>query len=350
MFFSKNFAFKFQRTGSLIIFLFLSLAALSTRSTAFSQETTHILERRAAIDIGSGSIKMKVADVDIQTQRIAQEILTVQVPLSFQKLLEKNGGSSFDGFAWEKGVETIEALKAEGLKAGATKIHAVATAAFRQAANGREMADAITEQTDVPIDIIDQQEEGALGYLSAISKFEYNGDAPLVVWDIGGGSLQFIQSENGDDIQVQRGRIASIGFKNLVMTDVKHLDPEGQTPLYPMSLDEIQLALKFAEEIGNSFTLPLDAIILGIGSIHNRSLGPNIADGSVYTKEALEQFVFSLAGKDTMEIPGDPAFADTQLTNAILVLGIINAMSIAEVNLVDATMADAILIQPKFWE
>jgi hypothetical protein len=66
----------------------LALVALqqhfkSRKSVAGCEEGGSGVERRAAIDVGSGSTKMVVADVDVKHFRIVHEVYSVERPISF---------------------------------------------------------------------------------------------------------------------------------------------------------------------------------------------------------------------------------------------------------------------------
>src|SRR5690606_27643502 len=69
------------------------------------------------------------------------------------------------------------------------RIIAVATAAVRQAANGRVLVDRILQQTGVPVQVLSGEEEASLGYIGLVnSTTETTG----LMADLGGGSLKLV--------------------------------------------------------------------------------------------------------------------------------------------------------------
>ena len=77
---------------------------------------------------------------------------------------------------------------------GVQRTSAVATAAVREAGNGPEFVERV-RALDIPLRIISSDIEAALSYRSAAHHFP--GDAPTLVADIGGGSLELVGAAGG---------------------------------------------------------------------------------------------------------------------------------------------------------
>ena len=67
----------------------------------------------------------------------------------------------------------------------------VATEACRRAANGREFADRVRDETGIVLDIIEPAEEARLAVLGCHKLLE-PGDGPALIFDIGGGSTELV--------------------------------------------------------------------------------------------------------------------------------------------------------------
>lgn len=67
----------------------------------------------------------------------------------------------------------------------------VATEACRRAANGAEFVRRVCEETGILLDVIDPQEEARLAVLGCHKLLE-PGDAPALIFDIGGGSTELV--------------------------------------------------------------------------------------------------------------------------------------------------------------
>ncbi len=73
----------------------------------------------------------------------------------------------------------------------------VATEACRRAANGREFADRVRDQTGIVLDIIEPAEEARLAVLGCHKLLE-PGDGPALIFDIGGGSTELVLIDQED--------------------------------------------------------------------------------------------------------------------------------------------------------
>jgi exopolyphosphatase/guanosine-5'-triphosphate,3'-diphosphate pyrophosphatase len=73
----------------------------------------------------------------------------------------------------------------------------VATEACRRAANGREFAERVRDQTGIVLDIIEPAEEARLAVLGCHKLLE-PGDGPALIFDIGGGSTELVLIDQED--------------------------------------------------------------------------------------------------------------------------------------------------------
>ena len=73
----------------------------------------------------------------------------------------------------------------------------VATEACRRAANGRDFADRVRDQTGIVLDIIEPAEEARLAVLGCHKLLE-PGDGPALIFDIGGGSTELVLIDQDD--------------------------------------------------------------------------------------------------------------------------------------------------------
>ncbi|MBX3431973.1 MAG: Ppx/GppA family phosphatase [Pirellulales bacterium] len=143
--------------------------------------------RLAAIDVGSNSIRLVVAeaqpggryrvlDEDRETTRLARALA--------------NGGE-LDEESINLSVATLRRFKAiaEGLHAG--RMRAIATCAVREATNGAEFCRRVEEEVGLPIEVISSHEEADLAFASVRRRVDLAGKNTLLA-DIGGGSTELI--------------------------------------------------------------------------------------------------------------------------------------------------------------
>lgn len=310
---------------------------------------------RAALDIGSGATKLKVAQVNLKTQKIVKVLVNESFPVQYQEELEKSTNNTFNEQVMNTGLDALKKSQEIAYKYGAQKVVAIATASFRKAANVQEFLDRIYSETGIQVYIIDQQLEGILGFEATASQFNVRPE-DLVVWDIGGGSFQFSTVDEDGEIIVHRGLDASIPFKNHIIKEIKLEDPNVVTTPNPLSRIELrdaeyharQISKKvdevFKSKIGNRNTK-----VVGIGNIFAYGIYPLIGKKSTFSQEDLFQKVQALDGKADRDL-GDGAYVNVAVSNPILVLGFMQTLGIREMDIIDINNADGALLYPSFWE
>ncbi len=83
---------------------------------------------------------------------------------------------------------------------GSTEIHAVATAAIRQAANGDELVSAIREACGLEVVVLTGEQEARLAFVGAAGTLGHVPDGELGVVDVGGGSSELVVGTAPDTI------------------------------------------------------------------------------------------------------------------------------------------------------
>jgi exopolyphosphatase/guanosine-5'-triphosphate,3'-diphosphate pyrophosphatase len=145
--------------------------------------------RLAAIDVGTNTIRLTVAEVqEDDTYRILDEEREM---VRLGERLDRTGRLS--DAAIERALSAIGKMKAiaDGFKI--TDLRAIATSAVREAANGRMFVREVLRQHKLKIEVISGEEEAELAFRSATRHFDLQGRSSAVV-DIGGGSLEVILS------------------------------------------------------------------------------------------------------------------------------------------------------------
>lgn len=142
---------------------------------------------RAAIDVGTNSVRLLVAGSDGDLDR----------SLTITRLGE--GVDARRTLQPEPMRRTIEAIaryadRARQLGVPEGRVRACATSAVRDAANRDEFLAAVRDAAGIPLECISGDEEAALSFAGAAGSFDPA--APKMVIDIGGGSTEFVA---GDD-------------------------------------------------------------------------------------------------------------------------------------------------------
>jgi len=154
--------------------------------------TTARRHRLAAVDVGTNTIRMLVADVDDM-----RHLAVVEGAREMARLgqgIVRTGRLSAE--AMERALATLGRF-ARAIHAHAPEaVAAAATSAVREAANGAEFVARIRDETGLAVTVIDGAEEGRLTSLGAAAALTGPADDLLIV-DIGGGSTEFVLVREG---------------------------------------------------------------------------------------------------------------------------------------------------------
>lgn len=161
-------------------------------------------ERLAAIDIGTVTTRLLVADVDDVTVR---EIVRRHAITHLGEGWTESGLLAPD--AIDRVADAVGRFNAEATERGAGRVVAYATSAARDASNGGAFLDAC-EARGIRPQIIPGEREAALSFSGAT----YDLDAEdLLVTDVGGGSTELVMGSSRSD---ESGRRASVSFARSV--------------------------------------------------------------------------------------------------------------------------------------
>jgi exopolyphosphatase/guanosine-5'-triphosphate,3'-diphosphate pyrophosphatase len=146
--------------------------------------------RIAAIDVGSNSIHMIVAEANPDGHFIVIDREKEMVRLGEKSLTTGHLQKS----AIDRGVRTLKTFKSIAVRHGVTRISAVATSAVREAGNGGEFIQRILDEVGLRVRVISGREEARLIHLGVAQVEDLDGPATLVM-DVGGGSVELVLAE-----------------------------------------------------------------------------------------------------------------------------------------------------------
>lgn len=274
--------------------------------------------RLAAIDIGTNSTKMTVADVS------DDGALTVVAEQSDVTRLGEGVDASkrLGDVPMSRTLDAIARFAEGARRQGAQTVLGAGTSALRDAANGPDFIAQAKARAGVDIQIITGDREAQLAYAAVRSDATLNipPDAHLLVFDIGGGSTELIL---GDAAGVGRHKSLDIGAVRLTERFL-HLDP-------PTAYEREQAA-QYARAAFDTFLIPdTPPRVAGIGgtavNIAAVTQGqakpdPDALHGAALTHAdvaaALDLFAH-LPLAERREIPGlEPKRADVIVAGALI--------------------------------
>lgn len=175
------------------------------------------MSRVAAIDCGTNSIRLLVADISNGNFReVTREMEIVRLGQGVDKTGE------FDPEAIERTLNATRKYADIVRSKGVEKIRFCATSATRDASNRQIFIDGVREILGVEPEVIPGVEEAALSFMGATKELPA-ADGPFLVVDIGGGSTEFVLGTDHVDF----AKSVNIGC---VRMSERHLTSQPPTP------------------------------------------------------------------------------------------------------------------------
>ncbi|MER3428789.1 MAG: exopolyphosphatase [Pyrinomonas sp.] len=189
--------------------------------------------RIAAIDVGSNSIKLIVAEAmtDGSFVPLAREKDVVRLG---RETLEKR---HLDADATRRAIEAIARFRAIAASLGAERLIAVATASVREADNAAQFVAEVERQTGVHVEILSGIEEARLIGLAAMQCVPHA--RSFINIDIGGGSTEISSFKDSAPTQLFSVKIGAV---RLTERFIQH-DPPSEEEINALR-DEIWRALE----------------------------------------------------------------------------------------------------------
>ncbi len=237
----------------------------------------------AAIDIGSNTTRVLVAEpVDGQLKKVMEQRAYTRI----------NKALDDDGAILPKKVQEVAEVVATQVRLaqelGAETIRSVATAAVREASNGKLVAKAIAEASGVAVDILDEEEEGRLSFIGATKTLGHPVEGKIGVVDVGGGSTEVILGTAPGGVESVRSWSVGSGVlaDELIVSD-------------PPSAAEIRKVRDRIDDLfeGVEIEHPTQAVAVGGSATSLRRLV-----GAVLEYETLERGIRVLAGDPAADV------------------------------------------------
>ncbi len=302
------------------------------------------VKRLTAIDIGTNTILMLIADVssngDIRVIRDEHSIARLGKGVDEKKMILPE--------TFERVLNYLSAYKKIHDEEHSDQIFACGTSALRDAANGHEFIEYVRAKLGFEISILSGDEEAQLTYLGGVSEFVDTGGAqPFAVIDIGGGSTEIVI---GFGNAVTSTNSFDIGSVRLTERFLKSSPPP------PVALEEAQQYIRGhlrsltqlsegARCIGVAGTLTtLAAIDLQL-SVYDRER----VSGHVLTLDAIERIYGRLKGKRLVELRAIPQIlpqrADIILAGILILKEVMEKIGAVRITASDRGLRYGILLR-----
>jgi exopolyphosphatase/guanosine-5'-triphosphate,3'-diphosphate pyrophosphatase len=321
------------------------------------QKRCHV--NRALFDVGSGATKFKLVKVDTCQQKILELLFEKAVSVPYQKSLNQAPDDNFSPEVIEAGLNTLKSLKLEAEKFGPIdEAFGLATAAFRNANNGQAVLEKFERELGIKIIIVSQEMEATLGLRSTRFAEKDPSLKHILVWDIGGGSQQFITDTHPDGLVYAGAGIGAETFEKFIIENVKNADSsivESPNPIGPNNVPSaIKLAQRHISFPGKNFSRLFHyeqryhPKVIGIGSVHKSILKLVNPGEDSYNKEALLQAALKYSAKsddELIKMGAGADFADHNVSNMLFVYAVMDTLKIDRIHVRNVAPIDAWIVE-----
>jgi exopolyphosphatase/guanosine-5'-triphosphate,3'-diphosphate pyrophosphatase len=301
--------------------------------------------RIAAIDIGTNSIHMIVAEIraDLSYDVIDRE-----------KEMVRLGAGGLDGRALtpeavHAALQVLSKFRRLAESHRVDEVIAVATSATREAENGGEFLRAITQQTGIRPRVISGTEEARLIHQAAVYGVSQPGDTVVVV-DIGGGSVEVTR---GSGPTIDAARSFKLGVIRLTERFVKSdpIDGKDQRKLVRHVEAEIGRYLDQILRAGFDRVIGTSGTILSLGAViaaaEGKSPGATLRNRRIPAKllRRARKELTALDLEHRLRVPGlEPRRADLAVAGAILIDEILRRLGATEITLSDLSLREGLIL------
>jgi len=254
--------------------------------------------RRAVVDIGTNSTRLFIADVE--------DCRVVGVLERRTEITRLGAGVDADGRLSDEAMQRVYAVLDSYRELidehGDEDAVAVLTSAVRDAANGREFADAVRERWRIEPHVLTGDEEARLTFLGATSERDPDDRTPTLVVDIGGGSTEFV---------IGVGREMSFHVSNqagVVRQTERHLhsDPPTADDQAALARDAREILSagvpeRWRRDVGHAIAVAGTATSLASIAQSLEPYDPDRVEGYVLSAEECQRSLERLAGMTLAE-------------------------------------------------
>ena len=163
---------------------------------------TDIKKTKAVIDIGTNSCRLFIAD--LEDGKVINKIIKLMEITRLGEDVDKTRTLRQD--AMDRTVETLKRYKNKIDEYDVKDIKVVATSATRDSKNREEFISRVKSETNLDIHCITGEEEGKLSFSGAVSEF----DEKIMVFDIGGGSTEFILGDKNNIEYIESFNVGAV--------------------------------------------------------------------------------------------------------------------------------------------
>lgn len=299
------------------------------------------MPKYAVMDIGTNAIKFHIAEKTHNGKWKA--ILDRAEVTRLGEGLNRTGKISPE--AMERNVTVIGAMIQSAHQYEFDQIYAIGTMALRTAKNANVLIDQIKDKFGISIEIISGDAEARLSFLAVQSSLDIR-TGNFMIFDIGGGSTEFISGSDGD---IHQKISLNIGVVRLT-EDILISDPVTQQECNEVTeiIQNAFNAIRVMNPVGKLIGVGATLTTLGAMKMEMANYDPEIIHGQTLSRSDVDQLLSQLQSKTIVErkkIVGlEPRRADVIFAGALIVRNVMTNANISSVVISDKGVRHGYLV------
>lgn len=320
------------------------LGLAGTPNVSYPRALAEVLDaaapRYAVIDVGTNSVKLRVAE---RRGGGWEPVVDRAAVTRLGEGLHERGEISSSAAA--RTADAIAVMAEEARRDGAKDIAAVGTAGLRAATNTDAVLTSIEERSGVAVEVISGEEEGRLAYLAVRSGLPAT-DGTLVVFDTGGGSSQFTFGQDERVLERFSVQVGAVRYTEVFELD-EAVSPDVVTAVRAAIADELQRIAGRPEPaalvgMGGGVT-NMTAVMLGLDPYD-----PTRVQGACLSAEEVDRQIELYRSNDAdgrRSIAGlQPQRADVILAGACVVRTVMELLGVPQLTVSDRGLRHGVFL------
>jgi len=299
-----------------------------------------------AIDVGTNSIHLIVVELD-------PRFGTSRTIVKAREMVRLGGGAALarghlSKKALQRGVAAIAKFAQSARNAGAADVRAVATSAVREASNRDEFLAAVRATSGLNVEILSAEEEARLIHLG-VSRGYPIGDRIACIFDIGGGSTEFIVGDAHRPFYLRSVKLGSLRLYDEFLAEGA-AEQLGYRALQRHVRESLQSTAEHLRDYRFDILLGTSGTVMGLAALDAAQAGAagQRAHGYVLKLSrlrALQREMRALTPAERRRMPGmNPRRSDIIVAGNAIVMGVLEALDREELIVCERALREGVVV------
>ena len=299
-----------------------------------------------AIDVGTNSIHLIVVELD-------PRFGTSRTILKAREMVRLGGGAALSRGhlskkALQRGVSAIARFVEAARAAGAADVRAVATSAVREASNRDEFLAAVRATSGLGVEVLSADEEARLIHLG-VSRGYPIGDRTACIFDIGGGSTEFVIGDAHRPYYLRSVKLGSLRLYDEFLAN-ESSEQLGYRALQRHVRETLQSTIDQLRDYRFDLLIGTSGTVMGLAALDAAKAGTPGQRAHGYVLKlarlrALQREMRALDPAERRKMPGmNPRRSDIIVAGNAIVMGILEALGREELIVCERALREGIVV------